>query len=296
MIKKWCSQEEASFAWQRLCESFRSFPQGLNFWGKCEMSSEVKARVPTRSSVKGANKHEVSVTGWGHQLCWLNMSLQRCTLTTLSVHSKICPSFTTQLAHAAPPVGAGPVSPVSPMPGNVDPYPGLFPASRTCALQMYERWAACCRCYRARNWCWCCRSTRWGTRVTPAGARRHLISAPADWHLSFPPSIADELAKAPLKSRIQAGDDCGLGWAASRWSVRQCGLTPETSSVSSHSREFTAHYLSFVPTSCIMVHNSRSLFVGPRNTNVPPNSRRLSINHFHSDDNFSVKDSPQLQH
>ena len=74
-----------------MCESFRSFPQGLNFWGKCEMSSEVKARVPTRSSVKGANKHEVSVTGWGHQLCWLNMSLQRCTLTTLSVHSKICP-------------------------------------------------------------------------------------------------------------------------------------------------------------------------------------------------------------
>ena len=66
--------------------------------------------------------------------------------------------------------------------------------------------------------------------------------------------------------------------------MRQCGLTPETSSVSSHSREFTAHYLSFVPTSCIMVHNSRSLFVGPRNTNVPPNSRRLSINHFHSDD------------
>ena len=163
-----------------MCESFRSFPQGLNFWGKCEMSSEVKARVPTRSSVKGANKHEVSVTGWGHQLCWLNMSLQRCTLTTLSVHSKICPSFTTQLAHAAPPVGAGPVSPVSPMPGNVDPYPGLFPASRTCALQMFERCAASCRCYRARNWCWCRRSTRWGTRVTPAGARRHLISAPAD--------------------------------------------------------------------------------------------------------------------
>ena len=90
-----------------MCESFRSFPQGLNFWGKCEMSSEVKARVPTRSSVKGANKHEVSVTGWGHQLCWLNMSLQRCTLTTLSVHSKICPSFTTQLAHA-PPVGRAP--------------------------------------------------------------------------------------------------------------------------------------------------------------------------------------------
>ena len=74
-----------------MCESFRSFPQGLNFWGKCEMSSEVKSMVPTRSSVKGANKHEVSVTGWGHQLCWLNMSLQRCTLTTLSVHSKICP-------------------------------------------------------------------------------------------------------------------------------------------------------------------------------------------------------------
>ena len=84
MIKKWSSQEEASFAWQRLCESFRSFPQGLNFWGKCEMSSEVQSMVPTKSSVKVANKHEVSVTGWGHQLCWLNMSLQRCTLTTNS--------------------------------------------------------------------------------------------------------------------------------------------------------------------------------------------------------------------
>ena len=162
-----------------MCESFRSFPQGLNFWGKCEMSSEVKSRVPNRSSVKGANKHEVSVTGWGHQLCWLNMSLQRCTLTTNSQRAfKNLPLLHNSVGTCSP-SWAGPVSPVSPMPGDVDPYPGLFPASRTCALQMFERCAASCRCYRARNWCWC-RSTRWGTRVTPAGARRHLISAPAD--------------------------------------------------------------------------------------------------------------------